>query len=206
MCAQDVLPTAHASNAQATLLPRTRTLARTPSWYHARLVRAAWPWVLASLAGALALSACAEAPHGPLAGASDAWETARDREVAPAAPKRAPVWDAYAEVQRWPAAGPAPFTSRGHQPEQTVEVRVNEAARASYAGLVTDTVFPDGSVLVELSRGVGHGYSMRKANGAWAYFELDSKGGVLASGALSFCAGCHAQAPADHVFGPPHAP
>jgi hypothetical protein len=116
------------------------------------------------------------------------------------------VWDAYAEVQLWPAASPAPFTSHGHQPEQSVVVRVNDAARPSYAGLVTDTVFPDGSVLVELSQGAGHSYAMRKASGAWSYFELDPKGCVLASGALPLCAGCHAQAPADHVFGPPHAP
>jgi hypothetical protein len=115
------------------------------------------------------------------------------------------MWDVYPAVQRWPAASP-PFTSRGHQPEQSVEVRVNDAARASYAGLVADTVFPDGSLLVELSRGTGHGYAMRKANGAWSYFELDAKGGVLASGALTLCAGCHAQAPADHAFGPPRAP
>jgi hypothetical protein len=112
------------------------------------------------------------------------------------------MWDAYAEVQRWPAAGPTPFTSRGHQPEQSVEVRVNDVARANYAGLVTDTVFPDGSLLIELSRGVGHGYAMRKTSGTWSYFELDSKGFVLASGALPLCASCHDQAPADHVFGP----
>jgi hypothetical protein len=115
------------------------------------------------------------------------------------------VWDVYSEVQRWPAAGP-PFTSRGHQPEQSVEVRVNDAAQASYAGLVTDTVFPNGSVLVELSRGIGHGYAMLKTNGVWSFFELDSKGGMLANGAPTLCAGCHAQAPADHVFGPPRAP
>jgi hypothetical protein len=151
------------------------------------------------------LRACAEAPHGPLAGASDAWETARDRDAPPTAPKPAPVWGAYPEVQRWPAASSA-FTSRGHQPERSVEIRVNDAARVSYTGLVADTVFPDGSLLVELSRGIGHGYVMSKASGAWSFIELDSKGGVLASGALALCAGCHAQAPADHVFGPPRAP
>lgn len=85
-------------------------------------------------------------------------------------------------------------------------VRVNDAARSSYANLVTDTVFPDGSVLVELSQGVGHSYAMRKTGGAWSYFELGAKGGLLASGALKLCAGCHAQAPADQVFGPPRTP
>ena len=112
----------------------------------------------------------------------------------------------YAQVQHWPLASTAPFTSRGHPPEQTVEVRVNEAARASYANLVTDTVFPDGSVLVELSRGTGHSYAMSKSNGAWSYLELDTKGRLLDRGALGFCAACHAQAPADYVFGPARVP
>lgn len=113
----------------------------------------------------------------------------------------------YAEVQHWPAVSAAPFTSRGHQPEQSVEVRVNELAHASYTALVTDTVFPEGSLLVELPSGPGHGYAMRKASGVWSYFELDAKGGLLASGTpLALCDGCHAQAPADHVFGPPRAP
>src|SRR4051812_770235 len=183
----------------------TRPFARTPSWYHALLVSAS-PRVLVTLVallGALAVSACAEAPQGPLAGASDAWQTARERDAPTPAPRRAPVWDVYAEAQRWSAAGPTPFTSRGHQPEQLVEVRVNDLARASYSELVTDTVFPDGSVLVELSQGVGHSYAMQKAEGTWTYLELGARGSVLARGALTLCSGCHAQAPADHVFGSP---
>lgn len=87
------------------------------------------------------------------------------------------------------------------------DVRVNDAASSSYRALVTDTVFPDGAVLVELARtGTGHGYAMRKMSGNWSYFELDAQGAVLASGSLTLCAGCHAQAPADHVFGLPRAP
>jgi hypothetical protein len=97
-----------------------------------------------------------------------------------------------------------PFTSRGHRPEQQVEVRVNPESRALYSTLVTDSVFPDGSVLAELSHQAdGHGYGMRKASGRWEFFELDGRGGVLASGALSLCGGCHAQAASDGVFGLP---
>lgn len=153
------------------------------------------------------MTGCAEAPHGPLAGASDAWETAHDTEEPKVHSPAAPVWELYSEVQHGPAINPVAFTSHGHQPEQSVDVRVNETARASYTGLVTDTVFPDGSLLAELSRGAGRGYAMQKSSGVWSYFELDSKGRLLASGApLAFCAACHAQAPADHVFGPPRAP
>ena len=189
------------------------------------MLRAAWPVLvsglvrpacqveLAALAALTALTAlltvtgCAEAPHGPLAGASDAWETAHDGEAPKPRATAAPVWEVYSEVQQWPAINPAPFTSRGHQPEQSVDIRVNEAARASYTGLVTDTVFPEGSVLAELPRGMGHGYAMRKAGGVWSYFELDAQGRLLASGTpLALCAACHSEAPADHVFGSPRSP
>jgi hypothetical protein len=107
-------------------------------------------------------------------------------------------------VLRLPAVTSAPFTSRGHLPEQRVDVRVNGVARANYVALVTDSVFPDGSLLAELSHGTpGRGYVMRKNAGVWSYFELDPQGSVLAGGALTLCAGCHQQAPADHVFGLP---
>jgi hypothetical protein len=98
----------------------------------------------------------------------------------------------------------APFTARGHQPEQQVDVRVSPESRATYSALVVDSAFSDGCVLAELSHaGDGRGYGMRKAGGSWSFFELDAHGGVLASGPLSLCAGCHAQAPADYVFGLP---
>jgi len=116
------------------------------------------------------------------------------------------VWEVYAEVQHWPMAGVEPFVSRGHQPEQAVELRVNTVARASYLGLVTDTIFPEGSVLVELSRGNGPGYAMQKVRGAWRYVELDGQGRVLSSTSRGPCADCHAQAAADHVFGPAREP
>jgi len=158
------------------------------------------------LAAALTLaSACTENAHGPLAGASDAWARTSKAATTPA-PSPASVWDEYATVLHWPVANPAPFASQGHLPQQ-VDVRVNEAAAASYAALVTDTVFPEGTTLAELSHaGSGRGYIMRKIAHKWSYLELEADGRVLASGALTLCAGCHAQAPADQVFGLPHTP
>jgi hypothetical protein len=154
-------------------------------------------------------AACAAPARGPLAGASDAWKNAPEPEPAPAAPPPRAVWDNYSEALHWPASNSAPFTSRGHEPEQDVDLRVNDVARPAYAALVADTVFPDGSVLTELphsSASRGLSYAMRKEAGQWSYFQLDAQGGVLASGALSLCAGCHVQAPADRVFGPPRLP
>ena len=85
-----------------------------------------------------------------------------------------------------------------------MDVRVSPESRATYSALVADSVFPEGSVLTELSHaGDGRGYGMRKAAGNWSFFELDANGGVTASGALALCAGCHAQAPADGAFGLP---
>ncbi|HEX7453660.1 MAG TPA: hypothetical protein VF294_15315 [Polyangiaceae bacterium] len=154
----------------------------------------------------LACAACTATARGPLAGASDAWKNGP--EPAPPAPPPRAAWDSYGEALHWPAANSAPFTSHGHQPEQEVDLRVNDVARTAYGALVTDTVFPDGSVLAELphTSGGGMSYAMRKESGQWSYFQLDSQGSVLASGALSLCAGCHAQAPADRVFGPPRMP
>jgi len=87
-----------------------------------------------------------------------------------------------------------------------VEVRANEVARAHYTALVTDTVFPNGSVLAQLPRsGTGNGYVMRKDAGQWSYFELDSRGALVGEGAVAWCAGCHVRAPSDHVFGLPRA-
>ena len=76
-------------------------------------------------------------------------------------------------------------------------------------GLVVDTVFPNGSVLLQQAhpgRTGGLGYAMVKEDGHWSYIQLNAKGAVLESGALAFCAGCHAQAPADYVFGLPRSP
>jgi hypothetical protein len=150
--------------------------------------------------------ACAQTAQGPLAGASDAWNSTPKPTSTPS-PKAAPPGSGYGEVLRMPIVTSQPFTSRGHVPAQTVDVRANDVARAPYSSLVADTVFPDGSVLAELSHGAtGNGFVMRKDAGQWSYFELDSRGTPLVEGASSWCAGCHAQAASDHVFGLPRAP
>ena len=191
-----------AASVMSSKVPRARALKRTLSCYHARPLRAACALLYTA---ALATSvACAETAQGPLAGASDAWRNAPEPTSAPVteAPQRA--WDGYGEVLRMPSVTSQSFTSRGHLPLQSVDVRVNDVARAHYTALVADTVFPNGSVLAELSRNAnGNGFVMRKEGGHWSYFELDSRGSLLVSGPAAWCAGCHAQAPSDHVFGLP---
>ncbi len=181
---------------------------RTQSWYHAHPVRAALAAFRLYTGAAFAVSVCvgcARPAQGPLPGASDAYAKPSEAERAPSPSPR--TWEAYAAVLEWPAVNTAPFTSRGHRPEQRVDVRVSPESRTNYSALVTDTVFPDGSVLAELSHaGDGRGYGMCKASGSWSFYELDPNGGVTARGALPLCTGCHARAPADGVFGLPREP
>ncbi|HEX3775028.1 MAG TPA: hypothetical protein VHV51_11230 [Polyangiaceae bacterium] len=152
-------------------------------------------------AGLLA-SGCAPPLQGPLAGASDV--LSKPPDPAPAPLPVATVWSEYATVRAWPPLNDAPFRSRGHQPEQEVDLRASSESRDTYRALVSDSAFPDGAELVELSHsGSGPGYVMRKSGGNWSYLALDARGAVIASGALSLCAGCHAEAPADCVFGLP---
>jgi hypothetical protein len=158
-------------------------------------------WSASALAFGLCV-ACAPVAQGPLAGSSDAWKKASEPARAPAPP--APAWEVYANAKQWPTANAAPFISRGHQPELPVDVRVSPEIRATYTGLVVDSTFPEGSVLTELSHADGgRGYAMRKERGNWRFYVLDANGGLLSSGALPLCAGCHAQAPSDGVFGLP---
>jgi len=185
------------------------------SWYHARPLRAASAILLAArsqslaVAVALTVAACAESGESsrPLAGASDAWARAPEPTSSPSGHPTGSAWAGYDELLRSPVVSSAPFASRGHLPAQPVDIRVNDVARLHFTALVTDTVFPEGSLLGELSHDAsGRGYVMRKSAGHWSYFELDPQGSLLSSGALTLCVGCHDQAPADHVFGLPRTP
>jgi len=204
-CVEQAQLASATANAALLRAPRPRNGDHTRSWYHAHLVRAAYAVFRLTAATLFTLqvcAACAPPAQGPLAGASDAWAKPAAARTTP--PKPPQTWDAYASALEWPALNPAPFIAHGHQPEQAVDVRVSADCRGTYRTLVTDTVFPDGCVLAQLATSAdGPGYGMRKLNGSWTYFQLGARGGVLAAGALPSCAGCHAQAPADHVFGLP---
>lgn len=155
---------------------------------------------------ALVCLACTRPAQGPLPGDSDNSYKPTERTPAAASP-RAP-WPDYAAARSWPAISGAPFVSRGHPPAGSVEVHVSPESQAAYVGLVPDTVFAEGALLTELSAhpGSGPSYAMRKMAGKWAFFELDSAGALVASGQLALCAGCHAEAPGDGVFGLPRDP
>ena len=86
-------------------------------------------------------------------------------------------------------------------------VRVSPDARTGYLALVTDTVFPDGTVIAmfhQSSDGAERGavYVMEKTASAWTFLALDADGGKRSEN-LEVCALCHKGGVADRVFGLP---
>lgn len=156
---------------------------------------------------ALAALACAHTPQGPLPGASDSWRENTARP--PAAKSEAPTWSRYAELRSGPPLNAQPFPTQGHRPALEVDIVVSAEARASYTNLVTDSALPDGALVAELAHDASnpnaHAWIMTKRAGEWSYLELDAGGRVLEEGRLVRCEGCHALAPADHLFGLPRA-
>jgi hypothetical protein len=136
-------------------------------------------------------------------------------DVPPATPSAPPpeaapreIWSRLAEVESWPAVNDEPFATRGHlvKPSHAI-VRVSPEARASYVALVTDTVFPDGSLIAMFHQSAdgaerGPVYAMEKKSNAWTFFALEP-GGAQRSENLEVCALCHKGAVADRVFGLP---
>lgn len=136
-------------------------------------------------------------------------------DVPPATPSSPPPetsprehWSRLAEVEGFPAANDKAFATRGHlvKPSHAI-VRVNPDARASYLALVTDTVFPDGTLIAMFHQSQdgserGPVYAMEKTGDAWTFLALDPDGNQRSDN-LEVCALCHKGAVADRVFGLP---
>jgi hypothetical protein len=167
-------------------------------WYHARVIRAASA-VLAASWLAVACPACAPQPV----------ERPRFATRAPQRPR--PVWSRLAEVSGWPPLNTVPFPARGHDgsPRFAV-VRVSPEARRTYLELVPDSTFPDGALIALFQQSPdgyekGPTYVMEKRSGHWSFASYAANGERLPSSAET-CAACHADAPADGVFGLPRWP
>jgi hypothetical protein len=125
-----------------------------------------------------------------------------------AAPAPREHWARLAEVKAWPPAADS-FRTQGHLVDaDRVVVRVSPEARDAYLTLVTDSRVPDGTVVAAfhqqsaLQAPLGPIYVMVKSRDAWSYLVLDATGGIIEKEPKG-CAGCHAAAVADHLFGPP---
>jgi hypothetical protein len=122
-------------------------------------------------------------------------------------PVAEPRWERFAEAQSWPLAA-EPFVARGHAAgEYVVSLRVAPPNRDSYRALIAGARWPVGMTVAAFNQRRGGGeagsvYAMTKlATGEWDYVVARPDGVIEARGALPLCARCHAEAPADSLFG-----
>jgi hypothetical protein len=120
-------------------------------------------------------------------------------------------WRAFEQIAHWPALVPAPFPSKGHEPTRLLgspKVAPQDVAR--YRNAVLGTTVPTGFIVAiehtDRSSGAPDStYGMEKlGDGLWRYTVTDARGVVQAEGALARCERCHAEAPADHLYGLPN--
>lgn len=155
------------------------------------------------------LFSCAhEAPYRP--GASEASSPAPSASSAEA-PKPS-KWEHFDELGAMKSLG-AQFPSRGHGTgEWNAQLRGNQQAADSIDAVRASTTMPKGALLVQLhtdrhNGGAVDGMFMEKREpgwfpegGDWEYGVLGADGLLQSRGKLTFCARCHAEAPADFVF------
>ena len=99
-------------------------------------------------------------------------------------------------------------SARGHATgEYLVDVRVAPAFCDEYRRLTAGQTLPVGTIIAAFHRRrvtgeAGSIYAMSKRDsGAWDYVVAEPDGAIIARGDLPLCARCHAEAPADSVFG-----
>lgn len=120
-------------------------------------------------------------------------------------------WADLSAARAWPLAAP-PFISRGHGGEHyLVEIRVTPAVLADYRTLVAGRRWPPGTAAAAFHRSRESGapgsiYAMIKSADGWSYLVVDQGGRIETGSGLQLCARCHADAPADSLFGAPAAP
>jgi len=119
-------------------------------------------------------------------------------------------WARFTEVNGWPPVSTDPFLVQGHTetPPYAV-VRVSPASTDTYVSLVSDTVVAAGTVVVMRHQSrdgkvLGRSFVMTKAEDGWSYLALSPEG-VPVTIDQQLCAGCHATAVGDSLFGPPRA-
>lgn len=147
---------------------------------------------------------------GIVAACSSAAPTAAPPATAPvrSAPPKA-FWNQFAESQGWPTSTADWFPSKGHYGGTSEGlVRVSPAALPAYRELTLGAKLEAGATLVMLHRSRSTGkpgpvHVMQRGHQGWQYWLLAPDGAIEGHGELPLCARCHADAPADGVFGPP---
>ncbi|HET9959215.1 MAG TPA: hypothetical protein VFQ61_32220 [Polyangiaceae bacterium] len=113
-------------------------------------------------------------------------------------------------LRLWPRLNRSPIPSEHWFGNYLAEVRASPGAERSYANLVTDTLFPDGTWLIESLREARSGRSgpilvLARSDGEWSYWIASRSGGLAPPRQVEACKGCHDAAPAAPVFGLPPA-
>jgi hypothetical protein len=129
------------------------------------------------------------------------------RSTAPKVP-----WREFDEAKKFPEAR-APFTSLGHGAlNYSIDVRVDPAHLEAYRTLSPGGALSPGAIVIAThqSQRVVDATSvyvmMKHAPSTWEFLVLDADGVVDTDGDRSLCERCHAEAPADHLFGLPRFP
>jgi hypothetical protein len=159
------------------------------------------------------LAACSPAAKGGPVGVSTA---ARGGPSSPAATDAGARADAGLPAYRttFTKISSQPFASQGHAPGRfEAEVWANDAAKAPLLGQHGDV--PVGAtVVMEHSERSAAGAPMRgpvymmekrepgydKDHGDWRWLVVGSSGAPVKEGKIEMCAGCHDDAPHDHLF------
>jgi hypothetical protein len=117
------------------------------------------------------------------------------------------TWEHFAEASTWPKVIER-ASARGHATgEYSVDVRVAPAFCDEYRRLTAGQTLPVGTIIAAFHRNRVTGdaasiYAMSKrGSGSWDYVVAEPNGAIVARGDLPLCARCHAEAPADSVFG-----
>lgn len=161
---------------------------------------------MAGMAGPIGIAATAATACSPTPPAGAAAPT--PSTPARGAPPRR-FWSQFAESQSWPTSTADWFPSKGHYGGTSEGlVRVAPAALAAYRELTLGAKLETGTTLVMLHRSRASGkpgpvHVMQRLERGWEYWLLSPDGAIESQGDLPLCARCHADAPADGVFGPP---
>lgn len=195
------------SDARWRLILTRATGGRSPSWYHAAPLHAAFASLRALIALlGLGVGACGAAQPSTPIGMSDA---APEPAPPPSAlaPPRATGPD-LAAARAWPEAAP-PAIALVHRRDGTlIHVRVEPAFLPAYQQLSAESPMPDGARLVAWhvspSGALLDGYVLEKRANLWSARVINAQGAPVHDDPPR-CLRCHEMAPTDHLFGRPSA-
>lgn len=168
-------------------------------WYHALLV----PRIL--LLAALSLGSCTPKPPDSWPGVSSATGLSLPQPQPSVKAQKHERWTGYDQLVRLELAEPEPVPASNHEPFRwNLWVRINSESKALYESWRPGLVMPLGTLLVaehrsRLDSTAGPYYFASKDADGWHWGQASPDGWLEPH--PDACAGCHAMAPADFVFG-----